>query len=194
MGIRTLVEANGEVFHQTAFDEGLKKTLAAIPTGKRHATAYHHFITGVLTYLFYPDLISPSLEREINDGRKRIDLTFLNSAEEGFFKDRKDDPFTTSREVIIEAKNYSDDIANPEIDQLAGRFDPRRGRFGIIVCRAVDDEKVLTKRCKDVFQAQNGILITLTDKNIIDLLNTQPLARGSALQALFRKKLREISG
>ncbi len=192
VGVRTLVEAKGGVFNEGAFNAGLAKTLDLIPTGRRHATNYHHLITGILTHIFYPDLISPALEQEIDDGRKRIDLTFLNTAEDGFFKDRKDDPFTLSREVIIECKNYTDDIANPEIDQLSGRFDPRRGRFGLMLCRTIEDQALVTRRCRDVFQAQRGIIIVLSDNDIISLLDVAGLMRDEAVQTLLRSKLREI--
>ena len=172
---------------------GLAQTLAKIPTGRRHANDYHHLMMGILTYLLYPDFISPALDLEINDRRKPIDLSYQNSAEQGFFKDRKDDPFTQSREVIIECKNYADDIANPEIDQMAGRFDPRRGRFGIVTCRAVDNDVALRKRLADVFRAQNGIILCLTDADITSLLGIAPLNRAFALQNLLRRKLREVS-
>lgn len=193
LGLRRLVEAHGKQFNETAFCAGLVATLAKIPTGRRHANDYHYLMTGILTYLFYPDLISPILELEINDGRKRIDLSFQNSAEMGFFKDRKDDPFARSREVIIECKNYGDDIANPEIDQMAGRFDLRRGRFGMVTCRAIDKPDALLKRLVDVFQAQNGIILCLTDADIADLLSVAPLNRQAAIQVMLRSKLREVS-
>jgi hypothetical protein len=193
LGMRKLVEANGTQFNETAFSAGLVAALAKIPTGRRHANDYHHLITGILTYLFYPDLISPALELEINDGRKRIDLSFQNSAETGFFKDRKDDKFAQSREVIIECKNYGDDIANPEIDQMAGRFDPRRGRFGMVTCRAIDKPDALARRLADVFRAQNGIILCLTDAEISTLLALAPLNRDQAIQVMLRAKLREIS-
>jgi hypothetical protein len=150
-------------------------------------------MTGILTYLFYPDLISPALELEINDGRKRIDLSFQNSAETGFFKDRKDDPFTRSREVIIECKNYSDDISNPEIDQMAGRFDLRRGRFGMVTCRAIDKPEALARSLIDVFKAPNGIILCLTDADVASLLTVAALNRASAMQVMLRAKLREVS-
>lgn len=193
MGVRALVERHQQVFDETAFSAGLVQTLDAIPSGRRHANDYHHLMLGILTYVLYPDLINPALEWEINDRRKRIDLAFNNSAERGFFKDRKDDPFTQSREVIIECKNYSTDIANEEVDQMAGRFDPRRGRFGIITCRAVDNAVALSKRLKDVFQARNGIIFAFTDSEIAGLLAVAPLNREHTLQNLLRAKLREVS-
>ena len=193
VGIRALMETKGGSFDEHAFDNGLVSALAAIPPGRRHATAYHHLVTGILTHLFYPFLISPTLEQEIDDGRKRIDLTFLNSAEFGFFKDRKDDPFTLSREVIVECKNYTDDIANPEIDQLSGRFDPRRGRFGLVLCRTIVDPALAVRRCRDVFQAQRGLIIVLSDDDLAQLLTVPSLTRDQAIQNLLRGRLRAIS-
>jgi hypothetical protein len=187
------MEAKGKVFEESAFDAGLIDTLAKIPSGRRHATDYHHFITGVITYLFYPEIINPALEQDIDDGRKRIDITFLNSAESGFFKDRKDDAFALSREVIVECKNYADDVANPELDQLAGRFDPRRGRFGMMFCRSIADPALVLRRCRDTFQAQRGIIIIMCDDDVARLLRVDALNRGLAVQNFMRAKLREIS-
>lgn len=193
IGVRTIIESNGARFNEAAFDQGLVAALAAIPTGRRHATTYHHLITGILTYLFYPHLISPALELEIDEGRKRIDISFLNSAEFGFFKDRKDDAFTLSREVIVECKNYEDDIANPEIDQLNGRFDPRRGRFGFIICRTIQDQQRVVNRCRDVFRAQRGLILVLADADIAALLAAPSLDRDNRLQDMLRAKLRQVS-
>jgi len=193
VGVRSLMEVRGGTFDETGFCLGLIDALSRVPTGRRHANDYHHLMLGIITYLFYPDLISPALELEINEGRKRIDISYQNSAEFGFFKDRKDDAFTRSREVVIECKNYADDIANPEIDQMAGRFDPRRGRFGLVTCRGIDDGAALRKRLMDVFQAQNGIILCLSDADVIGLLKVAPLNRDVAVQNLLRAKLREIS-
>lgn len=193
IGIRTLMTAHDKVFDEKKFDNGLILALRKIPSGRKHATDYHHFITGVLTYIFYPDLISPSLEHDIDDKRKRIDISFLNSSDKGFFKDRKDDPFTCSREVSIECKNYNNDIANPEIDQMAGRFDPLRGRFGIILCRKNDDAALVRKRCQDVFRKQNGLIVVLDDQDIEDVLSEDSTDRFQFMQNLLRGRLREVS-
>ncbi|MBN9545444.1 MAG: hypothetical protein J0I19_08220 [Alphaproteobacteria bacterium] len=192
VAVRALVEVRDRSFNEIAFDNGLIATLAQIPSGRRNATSYHHLITGILTHIFDPDLISPALEYEIDFGRKRIDLTFLNTAEAGFFKDRKDDPYTLSREVIVECKNYTDDIGNPEIDQLCGRFDPRRGRFGLILCRAIEDPELVVRRCRDVFQAQRGLVLVLSDPDLEGLLRAPSLNREEAVQNLLRSKLRLI--
>jgi hypothetical protein len=193
VGIRTLVEAKGDIFEQGKFDNGLILALRAIATGRKTATEYHHLITGILTYIFYPDLISPSLEHEIDDSRKRIDLSFMNSADGGFFKDRKDDPFTRAREVTVECKNYSSDIANPEIDQMGGRFDPLRGLFGIIMCRKIDDKELALARCRDVFRKQRGLILILEDDDVEKILTQDILNRPQFVQNLLRQRLREVS-
>lgn len=193
IGVKTLAEAKGKPFNESKFSTSLIQTLAKIPTGRKSANAYHHFIMGVITYIFYPDLITPTLEHEIDDGRKRIDIAFSNTADAGFFKDRKDDAFTKAREVTFECKNYADDIANPEIDQMAGRFDPLRGRFGIVTCRSIQNKPLAMKRCGDVFRKQNGMIFILADADFVDLLNEPAPTRRAKLQAIMRDWLRQIS-
>lgn len=191
--ISTLMDAKNSAFDQVKFDSGLILALRKIPTGRKSATEYHHFITGILTYIFYADLISPSLEHDIDDKRKRIDISFMNSADTGFFKDRKDDPAVLAREVSIECKNYADDIANPEIDQMAGRFDSSRGLFGIILCRKIDNTSLALKRCKDVWRKNRGLIFILEDNDIEAVLSENLLTRYAFLQALLRSRLREVS-
>ena len=50
--------------------------LKQIPTGREHAAKYHTFIAGALTLVFAPSLTRPKKEQEIDEGRKRIDISF----------------------------------------------------------------------------------------------------------------------
>lgn len=140
------------------------------PTGNEHATAYHRLIFGILELLFYPYLCYPKIENEINEGRKRIDITFNNCADNGFFSLLPNVHRITSTLIIIECKNYSRDIANPELDQLSGRFGANRGNFGLVICRSIDDEVLFTQRCKDLYSAKKELIFCLTDQIIIQLL------------------------
>ncbi|RCK23467.1 hypothetical protein [Thalassospira lucentensis] len=165
-----------------------------IESGRTGANDYHKLVMGVLTALFYPNLILPQIEWEIHDGRKRIDIVFTNAGNNGFFAQRRDDNRTESNAVIVECKNYSDDIANPEIDQLLGRFDRNRGKFGIITCRAVDNTEKLNLRLRDAASRGQGYILVLTDEDLIEMLEAKANLDDNKLEAILFSKYRELLG
>lgn len=192
IGLRKLVELDGQQFNEGQFNTDLIALLRSIPPGRPNATNYHHLVSGIITYLFFPHLITPTLELDINQGRKRIDIAFANASQQGFFSDQRTDAFLMAREIMIECKNYAEDLANNEVDQMIGRFDPRRGRLGIIACRSVVDQNRLTERCRDAFRAQQGAILVFTDDDFEALLNAHDIAREPALQSMCRAKFREL--
>lgn len=192
IGLKKIVEVDGSQFNELDFNQELIGLLRAIPTGRPNATNYHHLISGIITYLFFPHLITPTLELEINQGRKRIDISFANASSYGFISEQRADPFLLAREIMIECKNYSEDLANNEIDQMIGRFDPRRGRLGIVACRSVVDNVRLVNRCRDAFNAQQGAILVFTDADFETLLNSHNISREPALQSMCRAKFREL--
>ena len=150
--------------------ETLKSELISIPCGNADATKYHHLVSGILELLFYPYIAHPRLENEIHEGRKRIDITFSNIAETGFFYLLGTSYNIPCQLIMIECKNYSKDISNPELDQMSGRFSARRGKFGIICCRSLDDERLFIERAKDTFKDDRGCIIHLTDEDLLEML------------------------
>jgi hypothetical protein len=186
------MQLDGQAFDARAFDAEVLQVLRDIPPGRPNATAYHHFVAGLITYIFYPNLITPTLEFDINQGRKRIDIAFANAADRGFFSDMKRDPFLLAREIMVECKNYTEDLANNEIDQMIGRFDPRRGRLGVIACRAIADPNRLLERCRDMFRAQQGAAIVFTDEDFARLLDIPDIQRGAAVDEICREKFRAL--
>lgn len=74
-----------EGFREELVAEALIDRLRAIPGGNQDATAYHHLATGICTFLFHPDLITPIKEYKQHDGRKRVDIVLTNAANDGFF-------------------------------------------------------------------------------------------------------------
>lgn len=65
--------------------------------------------------------------------------------------------------VPTECKNYSEDPANPELDQLLGRFTVQRGWLGLLCYRSSDDKALILQRCKDAAHAQQGYMLALDD-------------------------------
>lgn len=161
-----------------------------IPTGRGDADRYHSTILGALTVIFYPDLIQPRKEWEIHNGRKRIDIVYTNAADTGFFAHRRDNHKITANAVIVECKNYTNDIANDEIDQLLGRFDNNRGKFGIITCRSIDNLALLNNRCIDISSRQVGYIIVLTDNDIISMLEAKANLDENRIQHILHEKFR----
>ncbi|MEU0083470.1 hypothetical protein [Streptomyces sp. NPDC006274] len=145
--------------------EKLLHAVLDTPTGKEHATQYHHAVEALLTALFYPSLAMPEKEDEIHDGRKRIDISYTNMAREGFFGYLVKHKIP-SRYVFVECKNYGKDVRNPELDQLSSRFSPLRGKFGILACRSFKDKTLFLRRCRDTALDQRGYVIALDDEDL----------------------------
>jgi hypothetical protein len=64
----------------------LHEALRSIPEGANTASEYHNLMIGVLEFVFFPNLIYPQKEREIHEGRKRIDAVMQNGATSGVFE------------------------------------------------------------------------------------------------------------
>ena len=71
---------------------------------------------------------------------------------------------------MVECKNYSHDPANPELDQLGGRFAPVRGRLGLLLARKFDDRELFLDRCRDAARDDRGFIIPLADEDVVRLL------------------------
>lgn len=171
---------------------GLIEKLKKIPAGKDDATMYHKFVKSLLEILWYPYLTNPVIEREIHDGRKRIDIVMDNNAQNGFFFDMHNISKIFCPYIYIECKNYGKDVANPEIDQLAGRFSPGRGKFGILVCRNLKDKLLFVKRCQDTYKDDRGLIICLIDEDIIKMMEAIKRDEPNIIWKILEDKKREI--
>jgi len=170
--------------------DDIERKLKAIPLGTENAHNYHNLIVGILESIFYPRWIFPKKEQEIHDGRKRIDIVFSNRAKSGFF-------FNLSQNIpalfiIVECKNYSKDPANPELDQIAGRFSPSRGKFGMIICRRIEDKDKFFARCKDNVNDDRGHIIGLDDDDILNLLKLKSLEDEKGIDSFIDNLYRKI--
>ncbi len=181
-----------EGFDEAAFAEALGLRLAAIPTGSDSAGAYHSLSVGLLTFLLHPDLIWPIKEREIHDGRKRVDVVFTNAARDGFFYMVLAGAQTRSTHVFVECKNYSTDIGNPEIDQLLGRFGHQRGFFGLLLCRSDSKVELTLARCRDAAKDGRGFVIVLTDADLLSMLNMISNGRRTDANRVLKTRYDEL--
>ncbi len=163
-------------FDEVAFCDAFETNLRALPPGADSATQYHRMMIGALEFLFYPNLIIPKKEVEIDQGRKRIDITYTNAALDGFFY-RVHSAFQIASNVImVECKNYGSDVSNPELDQLTGRFHVNRGKLGLLLSRSFDNRSIFLERCRDSAQAGRGFVIPLVDDDVFEML--QLIRRG----------------
>ena len=96
----------------------LLDAVCSLPVGRDSAGAYENAIEKLLSALFYPSLAHPRKQHEIHDGRKRIDITYVNSPTTGFFYWLS--AHYASANIYVECKNYGKELGNPEIDQLSG--------------------------------------------------------------------------
>ncbi|MED4699554.1 hypothetical protein P9436_10860 [Lysinibacillus capsici] len=163
-----------------------------INVGTKQANDFHKLITGVMEYIFYPQLTRPTVEDEIHDGRKRIDISFDNSAREGFFYELHQTKGIPSQYIFVECKNYGKEINNPELDQIAGRFSPNRGKFGIIVFRSTENIDYILKKCADTYHDSRGCILPLEDKDFKEMLKQIKEDNKSFVEDFLRKRLRKI--
>jgi hypothetical protein len=182
-------QALDEGFDVATFCETLSASLASIPAGPGRASDFHNLMIGAIEFIFYPHLIYPVKEREINEGRKRIDITYTNAARDGFFFRLHTAQQVASNVIMVECKNYSADIANPELDQLLGRFAINRGKLGLLVARTCDKRGLLIERCRDAALAGQGFIIPLFDEDIFRMLDAIKVRKwdfvDARLQAIF---------
>lgn len=144
--------------------DGLLRKVTEVPTGRPGEDAYHKAIAGLLTALFYPTLTDPHIEYKIHEGRKRVDIAFVNQARDGFFRWLALN--YRAPHVYVECKNYAGDPANPELDQLSGRFSPDRGQVGVLACRGFQNKELFIQRCRDTAKDGRGYVIPIDDTDI----------------------------
>jgi hypothetical protein len=138
--------------------------IKAIAPGDGGATLYHHSAAELLTALFDTSLGNQRIEEDLHSGLKRVDVLYDNVASEGFF--RWVSLHYPAALVVVECKNYSREIANPEFDQLGMRFAPDRGQVGILMCREVQNRDRALARAKSIASDRHGWVLVLDDGDL----------------------------
>ena len=179
-------------FDETVFARALHDQLAEIPTGNDNAARFHDFMKGVLEFIFYPDLIYPEKEFEIDQGRKRIDILFTNNSAGGFFFRRRQEVRTSAVKIPFECKNYRRDIANPELDQIVNRLAPNRGRLGFLASRSFENRDLFIARCRDTAAADRGFIIAFVDDDMRWMLSRIADNRRDNLDIFLEERFNEL--
>jgi hypothetical protein len=135
-----------------------------VTSGTKNATTYHRRVAAILSQVFQHVLGPAAIEKEINEGRKRLDVLWPNWSDGGVFQYLRHSH--NARHVIGECKNYSTDPKNPELDQLIGRFTATRSEFGLLLCRTVRDRALMTSRCRDLYGGGRGLVVVLDDTDV----------------------------
>ena len=184
--IETVVEKT------TESNTGIVSELSDISPGNDDANRFHDYITEVITKIFSSFLSRPQKEVKIYEGRKRVDILFDNLAEKGFFYELKNNYHVYCPKIIIECKNYSSIPSNPEFDQLIGRFNNNIGKFGILICRKIDNKKSILSKCKDVLNGRREYIMVLCDNDIEKLLKLHMDNDIEGINNFLRSKFDEI--
>lgn len=170
----------------------LLESLVSIPTGSTDASRYHKLMIGIVEFIFYPQLINPKVEREINDGRKRIDIVYDNASKNGVFSDLRQRFNFHCPYIFVECKNYTSDVGNPELDQLMGRFSDVRGKVGILLCRRIDNLSLVIKRCNDALKDRRELIIPLTDEDVIFMISNMEDDKRDVVDKCLHDRIRAI--
>ncbi len=168
------------------------KILKSLPPGDQYSTQYHRLISYIFSLVFKDSLTGMKLEEGIYNSRKRIDTIYTNIAEKGFFKNIERNKKINSTHIIVEAKNYTNDISNQETDQISGRFSPDTCNIGIIVCRTIKNQKLLLDRCQDYVHKQEFILC-LYDSHILRLLELSQNGLDDEISSFMDDRFKELT-
>lgn len=169
--------------------DALLRAVIDIEPGRNTADAYHRAVERLLTALFYPSLTNPEVEYGLHEGRKRVDIRYTNTAQVGFFNWLFNN--FPAGYVWVECKNYSDDVANEELDQLAGRFSESRGKVGLLISRGFKDKARFVERCRDTARDDRGFIVALDDADLKALV-ADVRARGVLALEELRKRFDEL--
>lgn len=131
------------------------------------AHKYHLLASRIFFEIFRNQVCAPLIEQEINEGRGRIDITYKNRNRDGIFKDLKELRDIICPDIIVECKNYENNLTNDEYSQLSDRLNPERGMLGFLLCRDKKDEEIVLKHCKDRHKGgTRKFIIVLDDKDL----------------------------
>jgi 7-cyano-7-deazaguanine synthase in queuosine biosynthesis len=150
---------------------------------------YEDLCEEVLTFLFVDDvsktlaLGKPLIQLNNTGGYQRRDLVFENIATEGFWLTIRTEYNATG--IIVDAKNYTDEIDGAVITDFAGKYLRQKGLglFGIVVARRIPTSSKtlgsnqrlsgLVKAQEDQWRNDNRMVIALDDSDLVSMIESK---------------------
>jgi len=165
--------------------------LLSLLSGNSRAHKYHELIFSILKLVFDHSLTNPKKEEYIADDTKRVDITFSNQRKAGFFKQLAEGYNIQCPNIFIECKNYTRDLKNPEFAQIQTRLNPKRGVFGILVCREFKNKTLQKKRQIEILK-DNKFVIIFEDSDIKKLVKWRMEEDYDQIDNLLETKFRQL--
>lgn len=156
-----------------------------------NAKRYHRLIFNILKTVFENQLKRPKMEESLAEGTQRVDITFRNLRETGFFKQLAEGYRVASPNIYIECKNYEGDLKNPEFGQIHLRLNKHRGQFGILVCRHIENWRVAKVRLNDLVKADSYVIV-LTDVDVKKLVKFKINGQEEEIDELLEAKFKPL--
>lgn len=169
--------------------EGLKK----IAPGKSAATGYQKHVKQMIEVLFSPqELRNLKLEEDVFGGIKRLDILASNKSKSGFFYSLTFHNNIQCPTIVIECKNYSHEIGNPELDQMGSRLGDKLGRVGILAYRRTANRGRIMKRCQEFFNNERKVILPLNDNDFRKLLELKSESKDVEIETYLDDLLLEV--
>jgi hypothetical protein len=164
-----------------------------IPATADAFDSYAKVIVGVLESIFYPSLRRPQKEQATHDGQQRLGVVYTNGADQGFFYDLKVRHKIPCSYIHFECNNRSCVADEDELIRLTERFNENLGKFGIFLCREVQNKDAALEICRELVSSDRGFVLVLDDEDITALLQLRDREDFSGINDYLNEKLKQVS-
>jgi hypothetical protein len=162
----------------------VRRVLQEIPSGNEDAERYEFAVFHLLNVLFTPRLSQGRLQVTTADTVGRKDITFANTASDGFWQLLRQ----THGNVVVcfEVKNKVS-LDNDDINQISSRLSPLTGTCGFLIAREVTKRDTIRARH---MLPKGEIIVLLQDDNLVEA--TTELEWRNSPETPFMNQYRKI--
>jgi hypothetical protein len=148
--------------------------LEELKPGNEDAYDYEVVISEILAALFHPDLDDPDDQVWNEAGTDRVDITFRNSASSGFWSSIRE--YYGAFHIPVEVKNKND-LEPADIAQIYSRLSENKGRFGLLVCREVQQKDL--RHAIDKMRKGKAVVL-LSDHDLVEMARVRASGQNPA--------------